>query len=431
VLFGLVPALHVSRDDSGEGLKGGGRGGTERSRLRHALVVSQAAVAIVLLVAAGLLVKSFARLTSVPAGFDGDGVLTTRVSLPAARYPDRDAITGFYSALLARVRSLPGVRVAGAATGLPLAVSSGDWSFEIEGRPNVGGRYPGAADWFVVTPGYFEALSIPLRRGRLPAESDTPQAPHVIFINETTARTLFAQEDPIGRRIRLTRTTGAEQPWRTIAGIVGDVRHQALETPPVPEMYIPHEQFLHFSAGAYARAMSLVIKTEPDPATLVSGVRGALGAVDPEIPAAQIRDMSTVISQSVADRRLNVLLIGSFGMLALVLAAVGLYGVTAYTVTERTREMGVRIAMGATRRAVLTLVVGHALRLVAGGVAIGVAVSLVVANSLVRLLFDVGPRDASVYALATAVLLGAGALASYLPACRATRVDPVIALKSE
>jgi putative ABC transport system permease protein len=310
-------------------------------------------------------------------------------------------------------------------------VSSGDWSFEIEGRAKVGGRYPGAADWFVVTPGYFEALGIPLRRGRFPIDSDTPAAPHVVFINEATARTLFADEDPIGRRIRLTRTTGAEQPWRTIAGVVGDVRHQALETPPVPEMYIPHQQFLHFSAGAYARAMSLTIKTAPDPATLAGGVRAALRAIDPEVPAAEMRDMSTVIARSVADRRLNVLLIGSFGVLALALAAVGLYGVTAYAVTERTREMGVRIAMGATRHAVLALVVGQALRLVAAGVAVGLAVSLAVAGSLVRLLFDVVPRDASVYALASAVLLTAGALASYLPARRATRVDPVIALKAE
>jgi len=376
VLFGLVPALTISRTSADEGLKNGGRGGTERARLRHALVVCQAAVAVVLLVAAGLLVKSFMRLTSVPSGVNAAHVLTTRVSLPAARYPDREAVTAFFDRLLSRVRALPGVRAAGAASGLPLAVASGDWSFDIEGRAKVGGRYPGAADWFVVTPGYFEALGIPLRRGRLPAALDTSAATPVVFINDATARTLFLHEDPIGKRIRLTRTTGAEQPWRTIVGIVGDVRHRRLDAPPRTEIFIPHEQFLHFSAGVQARAMSLVVKTEQPPTTIVSSVRAALRALDPDVPAAQVRDMSTVVAQSVADRRLHVVVIGAFGGLALTLAAIGLYGMMAYTVTQRTREMGVRIAMGATRGAVLLLVVGHGLRLVAGGVVAGLAAAL-------------------------------------------------------
>ncbi len=431
VLFGLVPAIYVSRSGAGTDLKTGDRGASSRSRLRQVVVVGQTAVAIMLLVAAGLLVKSFVRLTHVPSGLDTDRVLTTRVSLPAARYPDRPAIAAFFGQLLSRVRGLPGVRLAGAASGLPLAVNSGDWGFDIEGQSRVNGRRPGAADWFVVTPGYFEALGVPLRHGRLPADSDTSSAPAVVFVNEVTALRLFPTVDAIGKRIRLSQTTGAEQPWRTIAGIVGDVRHRGLDTPPRTEIYIPYEQFLHFSAGVQARAMSLVVKTEQDPSASVAGVRAALRAIDSDVPAAQVRDMSTIVAASVADRRLNVVLIGAFGVLALLLAAVGLYGVMAYAVTQRTREMGVRIAMGATPGSVLSLVVGGAMRLVGSGVAIGLGVSLMATGSLARLLFDVGPRDFSIFTIAPAILLLTAAVASYIPARRATRVDPVIALRTE
>jgi putative ABC transport system permease protein len=431
VVFGLVPALHVSRTGTGADLKSANRGATDRSRLRQILIVGQTAVAVVLLVAAGLLVKSFIRLTHVPSGIDSNRVLTTRVSLPEARYADRTTIAAFFGDLLSRVRTLPGVRTAGAASGLPLAVGSGDWGFDIEGRARVNGRRPGAADWFVVTPGYFESLGVPLHRGRLPADSDTSDAPHVVFVNEATARTLFPGGDPLGKRIRFSRTTGGEQPWRTIAGIVGDVRHRGLDSPPRTEIYIPYEQFLHFSAGVQARSMSLVIKTEQDPASSVAGVRAALRELDPDVPAAQVRDMSAVVSASVADRRLNVMLIGAFGVLALALAAIGLYGTMAYAVTQRTREMGVRIAIGATPGSVLSLVVGLAMRLVGTGVSVGVAVSLLLTGSLERLLFDVGPRDLSIYMIAPAVLLLTAAAASYLPARRATRVDPVVALRME
>jgi putative ABC transport system permease protein len=431
VLFGLVPALQVSRAGSREILNENGRSHSGRTRLRHALVVGQVVAASVILVVAGLLIKSFVRLTHVPSGIDSEHVLTLRVTLPASRYPERSNITGFFGQLLSRVRALPGVKTAGASSGLPLAVQSGDWNFDIEGRPRIGTRSPGAADWHVVTPGYFEALGIPLRRGRLPAESDVSAAPPVVFINETTARTLFKDEDPIGRRIRLGRSTGAEQPWRTIAGVVGDVRHRGLAMPPMPEMFIPYEQFLHFSAGAQARAMSLVIKADRDPAPMVSVVRGTLAAVDPEVPAAQVRDMTQVLAASVADRRLNVLMIGAFGVLALVLATIGLYGVMAYSVTERTREMGVRIAIGATPASVLVLIVGQGLRLVGIGVAVGLVFALIMSGSLATLLYDVGPRDVSIFAIAFALLLITGAIASYLPARRATRVDPVVALRTE
>jgi predicted permease len=435
VLFGVIPALQVSRGGASsmsEALKSGSRGTIlGRTRARRALVVCQVSLATVLVVGAGLLIKSFALLLATPSGFDPDRVLTMRMSLPQARYPGRPEVAGYFRRLTEQVGALPGVHAAGAGTGLPLAVRSGDWSFDIEGRPRNGTRFPGAADWYVVTPGYFEALGIPLRRGRFPAPSDTGESTHVVFINETTARTLFPNENPVGRRIRFSRSRGAEQPWRTIAGIVGDVRHRGLETPALPEVFFPYEQFQHFSLGAQARAMSLVVKTDREPLAMVSAVRAELRRIDPEVPASQVRDMSTVLSSSVADRRLIVVLMGAFGGLALLLAAVGLYGVVSYSVAQRTREMGVRIAIGASRSSVLGLVVGDGLRLVAVGAVLGLIASLALTRSMATLLYAISPRDASMFAVATVTLLMTGLVASYVPARRATRIDPVRALRAE
>jgi predicted permease len=282
-----------------------------------------------------------------------------------------------------------------------------------------------------VTPGYFEALQIPIRRGRVALPSDTATAAPVVFINEQTERVLFPAEDPIGRRIRLTQTTGAEQPWRTIAGVVGDVRHNGLDRPPRTELFIPHEQFLHFSAGVQARAMTLVVRTSGEPKGLASAVRAELRALDPDVPAAQVQDMAAVVSASITDRRVNVTLIGTFGGLALLLAAIGVYGVMAYGVAQRTREMGVRMAMGAARGDVLRLVIREGLALTAAGAAIGVAVALLVVGRLSGLLFDVSPRDLSIFTLAPLTLVASGLMASYVPARRATRVDPVVALRGE
>jgi putative ABC transport system permease protein len=434
VLFGVIPALQISRGGTGssDALKAGSRGTIlGRTHVRRGLVVCQVSLATVLVIGAGLLIKSFALLISTPSGVVTDRVLTMRVSLPQARYPARPEVTGYFRRLMEEVRTLPGVRMAGASTGLPLSVRSGDWSFDIEGRPRNGTRYPGAADWYVVTPGYFETLGIPLRRGRLPAASDTADAAHVIFINETTARTLFPNEDPIGKRIRFSRSRGDEQPWRTIAGIVADVRHRGLDSPVMPEAYFPFEQFLHFSPGAQARAMTLAVKTDGDPLALVSAVRAELRRIDPEVPPSQIRDMATVLSASVADRRLIMMLMSSFGVLALSLAAVGLYGVVSYSVAQRTREVGVRIAIGASRSSVLTLVVGEGLRLVAVGAVLGVLASLALTRWMSTLLYAIGPRDLTMFAAAAVTLLITGLLASYVPARRAMRIDPVNALRAE
>jgi putative ABC transport system permease protein len=310
-------------------------------------------------------------------------------------------------------------------------VTGGDWSFDVDGRPLLNGKHSGAADWYVVTPGYFETLRIRVVRGRAPMPADVSGAQPVIVINETTARTLFPSEDPIGKRVRFSRGRGFEQPWRTIVGIVSDVRQHGLDTPARPEVFFPHAQFQHFFANAQSRAMTVVLKTPAEPDAMVAAVRDEVRRLDPEVPAAQVRDMDWVVTDSTRDRRLNVILIGAFGALALALAAIGLYGVMAFQVAQRTREIGVRLALGASRRDVLGLVVGQGMRLVALGLAAGVVAAAALSGSIAALLFDVAPRDLSVFAAVAAVLLTAGALASYLPARRATRVDPVIALRAD
>ena len=432
ILFGLLPALQTARSEHNGSLNDADRGGIHGgTSLRRALVICQVTAAVVLMVAAGLLIKSFVRLTSVPGGFDADNLLTMRLSLPASKYPARADIAAYFTRLVDQAAALPGVRSAGAGTGLPLAAASGDWSFDIEGRSRIGTRYPGAADWYLVTPGYFETLGVPLKRGRLPAVSDDSNAAHVVFINETTARTLFANEDPIGRRIRFSRGTGAEQPWRTIVGIVGDVRFRGLDTPPRPEVFMPFQQFVHFSAGGQARAMTLIVKAQRAPLSLVPTIRSVLRNLDPEVPPAAVADMVSVVTDSVSDRRLSVVLISSFGALALALALTGLYGLMAYSVAQRTRELGVRIALGATRRSVLTMVIFEGIRMALAGVAIGVIAALLLSTQLSTMLYEVEPRDISVLAAATGLLLLVSLVASGIPARRATRVDPVVALRAD
>lgn len=431
VLFSVVPSLQLSRSRASEMLKEGSRGSSVRHGVRRALVVCQVSLAVVLLVAAGLLLKSLSRVLSVPGGFDPENVLTARISAPPARYPGLPEVSGFFTRLTERLATVPGVAVVGASSGLPLAVGSGDWSFDIEGRPRVDGRRPGAADWYVVTPGYFEALRIPVLAGRAPLPSDTSGSPPVIVLNQTAARGLFPGEDPVGKRVMLSRSRGFEQPWRTIVGVVADVRHRGLDSPARPEMFIPHTQFLHFSPGQQARSMTLVVRGEVPPERLVSAIRGELRRLDPEIPVADARPMTDVLALSIADRRLNVLLIGAFALLAIVLAVVGIYGVMAYDVLQRTREIGIRLALGAPRASVLLLVLGQGLLLVSAGGVIGLAQAALLTGSMSNMLFEIGPRDAGVFAVVGALLMTTGALASYVPAWRATRVDPLTALREE
>jgi putative ABC transport system permease protein len=320
--------------------------------------------------------------------------------------------------------------VAGASTGLPLSVNSGDWSFDIDGREPDPGNRP-RADWFVVTPGYFEALGIRLVSGRLPAEQDDDHGLPVLFLNESAARTLFPGEDPVGRRTRLSRTTGDEQPWRTITGVVADVRQRGLERPPRPEMYIPLPQFRHYMARAQAWNMTVVVKASVPPLSLAAPMRAALQRVDPEVPLASLHAMDEVVGASMADRRRDAWLIGTFAALALVVASIGVYGVTAYHVARRRREIGLRVALGAERRDVVRMVLGQGLRLVGFGIAAGVPAALLAAGAIQSLLFEVTPHDVSVFAAIPMLLLAVATLACAIPAARAARIDAAVALRDE
>jgi putative ABC transport system permease protein len=431
IAFGLLPATQVSRAAIDDVLREAGRsalGG--RGRLRRALVAVQVAIALVLLVGAGLLVKSFGRLQGVASGFEPSGVLTFRTTAPPARYPGRADVTAFYARVLDEVRAVPGVRVAGAATGLPLSVQSGDWGFDIEGRASVPGSRP-RADWFVVTPGYFEALEVGLRSGRRPASEDADPGAPVLFLNESAARGLFPGEDPVGRRVRLSRTTGDEQPWRTIAGVMADVRQRGLERPPRPEMYIPLPQFRHFLARTQAWNMVVVAKTTVPPRSLAGAMRAAVRRVDPEVPTANVHAMEEVVAASLSDRRRDTWLIGAFAALALAVAAVGVYGVTAYQVAQRRREIGLRVALGAERRDVVALVLAQGMRLAAGGIAIGVPAALLATGALRAILFEVTPHDATVFLAIPSLLAVVVASACALPAARAARIDAAVALRDE
>ena len=430
MMFGVLPALQLSRTSAGETLKEAGRGASSaRTRVRRALVAAQVVAAVVLLVGAGLLTKSFLRVLSVPGGIDPENVLTARIAAPAARYPGLPEVSSFFTRLTDALATVPGVTDVGASTGLPLAVGSGDWSFDIEGRPRVAGRRPGAADWYVVTPGYFDVLRIRVIAGRAPLPSDTSVSPPVIVINETAARGIFPGEDPVGKRVLLSRSRGFEQPWRTIAGVVADVRHWGLDRPARPEMYIPHTQFLHFSPGQQASSMTVALRSELAPERLVSALREELRRIDPEIPVADARPMTDVLALSVADRKLNLVLVGAFALLAIALATVGVYGVIAYDVLQRTREIGIRVALGASRRSVVEMMLRQGLTLVIAGAAIGLGLAAGITGAMSALLFEVGPRDAAVFASVGALLLIAGAVASLIPAWRATRVDPLTALR--
>jgi putative ABC transport system permease protein len=430
-----LPALQLAQfGDPGvnAALTTGSRGavGSIRSATRGTLVVVQVAMAVVLVVAAGLLIRTFVNVVRTPSGLFADRVLTMRLAPPFVTYPTQADIGRFFETFLDRVRVLPGVRSVGASTGLPLANSSGDWDFDIEGRPFAPGkRHSGALDWYAITPGYFESLRIPLVAGRFPASSDGFGSTNpAIFINETAAHQLFPDGDAVGHRVRLT---GRDQPWRTIAGVVGDVRHQGLDRPPTGEMFIPLAQFKHFSMTGQARGLTMVVAAERDALQLLPVIRTALRQMDPDIPPALVRDMESVVASSVADRRLTMVLMASFGALALLLAAIGIYGLLAYQVVQRRREMGVRLALGASPDSVHRLVVLDGMRLVAIGLVLGAGGALAVGRFVGHLLYGVEARDAFTLAGAVALLAFVGFVASYLPAVRATRVDPMLALRAE
>jgi putative ABC transport system permease protein len=424
LLFGLAPALQASRADLAAALRRGGRGLTPgHRRLRSVLVVSQMALALLLLAGSGLLVKTFVKLRQVEPGFDASGVLTFTLTLPSARYPGSQQVRELYERLIEWLEVLPGVQAAGTIFGLPLGAMNANSTFGVSGRPRP--RTDPVAYLRVVGGDYFRALRIPFRRGRLFDRRDRAGSPGVALLNEEAARRYWPGEDPVGQRLRAhVSMTDERQVPREIVGIVADVKHRGLDLAAEPEIYIPHAQHA-------VDSLTFVLRAGGDPLSLLDAAREQVWALDRELPLANVQTMEAILSASVADKRFTMQLFSAFAGLALLLAALGIYGVVSYAVGLRTREIGVRMALGATRGQVLRMVLGQSLRLTAAGLALGLAGTLALARLIEGLLYGVAPRDLPTLALVSAMLGAAALLASLLPARRAARVDPMSVLRWE
>ena len=435
ILFGLAPALHAAGPNLFVMLAEGGRSGTagaERQRFRRGLVVAQIALALVLLIGAGLLIQSFARLRGVDPGFAPDHLLTSRLELSPVRYPTNERIRAFYQELIHRLEAVPGVTAVSTVKALPMTqLELGDWSFVEEGKYSLPPRPTEwvMANWQATSAGYFETMRIPVLTGRGIEEHDRAGAPGVAVVNRTLARTAWPGENPIGKRI-LMGGGATDSVWRTIVGIVGDVRHRGLDADPQPEIYLPHAQF-PAGTGTALRSLRVVVRSERDPTALTTAVRAAVAALDPDVPLTDVQTMEEALGAWAAERRLTMLLVAGFALVAIVLGAVGIYGVMAHMVAQRTREIGIRIAVGAVPREILALVLRQSALLAGLGIVAGLLGGLVATRLLAGLLFGIAPTDAVTFA-ATAVLLAAvAALASLFPALRATRIDPIDALRAE
>ncbi|HEY1909430.1 MAG TPA: ABC transporter permease [Vicinamibacterales bacterium] len=428
ILFGIVPALQSARADLQPVLKEGGRDShVAGGWLRRALVVCEMAASVVLVAAAMLLARSFAHLLDVNAGFNPAHALTLRTSLPNATYANSTAMVLAYTDIERRLRESAGVKAAGAVTGLPLASTRGDWGVRIEGRP-VNGTNGLAADWQVVTPGYFEAIGTPLRSGRMFTGADRADTLPVIIVNETMARKFWPGENAVGRRM----TMGGNTNWITVVGVVEDVHHRGLDLLPRPEMYRPHAQFRYGgTADPAVSTMTWVIRTDHDPRAAVGEARAAIHAVDPDLGISDVTTLEQVMADSTSDRRLNMLLFALLGGLALALATIGIYGVVAYSVTQRGHEIGVRMAIGAQPRDVMRMVLSDGGRLAVAGIVLGSALAIGSGRLIRGLLFEVSATDPITLAAVSGGLLGVALLASYIPARRATRVDPMVALRGD
>jgi predicted permease len=435
LLFGLAPAIQASRPDLTVALAEGGRSGTSagRQRFRRSLVVAQIALALMLVTSAGLLIRSFVRMRGVDPGFDPSHLLSAEVELSALRYDTPAKVRAFYGELVQRLDAIPGVRSAAAVRALPMTgrLEIGDWSFVVEGRysnpPTPADRI--TADWQTLTPGYFETLRIPVLQGRAIETQDRADATPVVVLNRTLARLAWPGQDPIGQRILLGGGK-VDSVWRTVVGVVGDVRHRGLTATPRPEMYLPHAQF-PAGTGTPQRTLRVVLRANGDPSALAGPMRAALAQLDPAVPLVDVQTMEQALGAWSAERRLTMILVAVFAALALTLGAVGVYGVMAHLVVQRTREIGIRIALGAVPREIIALVIGQGAWLAVAGVTLGVGGALAASRLLGRLLFEVRPTDPATYAGTALTLFGVAASAALVPALRATRTDPVEALRSE
>ena len=434
VLFGLAPAIHAAKTNIGQMLKDSTRGSSGRRatrRTRSALVITEMALAVVLLVGAGLLARTFVALTRVDPGYRPDNVTTMSLALPNAKYPwDQQAIN-FSNQLLERLRQLPETRGVALAFGRPLADIGMRVTFERDDRPPSTPDHRLVADVRVVTPGFFSTLRIPVLNGRAFASTDMPNAPGVVVVSQTFARQFYPNENPIGKHITIgwgrqrsadpadTVNAGGE-----IVGIVGDIRAYGNREQAPPIVYLPYDQ-------APIQVFSLLVRSTASPAVIVNGARTAVKEVDPELPVFDVKTMNDALADSVSQPRFYAVLLGSFAGIALIIAALGIYGVISYTVSQRTRELGIRIALGAQRERVLRLVIRQGMALTTTGVVVGLVAAYVLTRVIASLLFGVAPADPVTFGGVALVFLTVAWLASYLPARRAASVDPIIAMRAE
>jgi putative ABC transport system permease protein len=432
LIVGVLPAYRVSRAAPQGSLGGDTRvmATSGRARVRHALIAAQIGLAIVLLLGAALLVTSLRHLVSVDPGYRTDNLIAVDLSLPDTAYPDGERTAGFYVSLLDTLRQQPGVEAAGAVANLPLASPYGDLNIQIEGRETPSGTPARRADWQVVTPGYFEAIGIRLLRGRGIESSDRADTPGVVVINDTMARQYWGDMDPIGQRFRLGG--GAGPGSVTVVGIVSAIRHNNLTDEPGRQMYFAHTQFRFWGGGMQpARALTVVARTAGNPAAVAGLIRRDVRALDPALPLGSIRTMEAVRAEAVSGPRFLTLLLSAFSAIALAIALVGIYSVVAYSVAQRRREIGVRLALGAAPRAIVALVVRQGMIPAAIGMTAGLAAALVLAGVLRAFLFQVDPRDPGVAIAVSALVAVVALLACVVPARSAGATDPVVALRPE
>jgi putative ABC transport system permease protein len=432
LVFGLAPALRTLRMNLVDSLREGTQQATvsgSRQRLRGALVVAEVALAVILVVGASLMIRSLSALGRIDLGFTPDHMLTMRLSIPEARYDTPEKVVEFYRRLMEQVRAVPGVQSAGAVRALPLATSIGDYGLDVEGYVEGPGRNA-KGDWQIVTDGAFEAMGTRLLRGRWFNGGDLTAAQPVAVVNETLARTYWQDmNDVIGGRIRVGG--GMTRPWVTVVGIVVDERHNGVTGTVKEKFFIPHSQWHVVTGGNLVRDAFIVARTTGAPLSMAAAIRAEVRNLDANIPVANLRPMTDVVGAALATSRLTGFLMGAFAVMALTLAAVGIYGVLSYLVARRTQEIGIRLAIGADRMQVMMMILRQGMTLAGTGIAVGVVVAFLMSRLMQSLLYQVRPGDPGTFVIVPMVLTVVALLASALPAFRATRVSPLVALRSE
>jgi putative ABC transport system permease protein len=427
IAFGLAPAIHGSHLNLNDTLKESGRdsaGGAKGHRARGLLVIGEVAISFVLLIGAGLLINSFLHLRKLDPGFRADHLLTMKLDLSEVKYPDRDRRAVFFDDVIGRVRALPGVQTVAIANNLPLTYNGDSMTISVEGLPDPPPDQQTDVIYRVIGPDYFAAMRIPIIRGRDFTDQDKGDSKDVVVISEKTAQHFWPGQDPIGERLKPGSST-SNTPWREVIGIVKDVRQNDLIAPPKMQMYLNYRQLKNIPANA------LVVRTNIDPMSLAGSVRNAIWSVDKDQAVADIDTMDHIVAEAVARQRFSMVLLGFFAAVALLLASVGIYGVMSYSVAQRTREIGIRMALGARRADVLQMTVKAGLKLVCAGMLLGVAAAFILTRVMATLLYGISATDPITFAGISLVLLAVAILASYVPALRATKVDPIVALRAQ